>query len=282
MSERECNSEGGCLGLTSEPKQVRHQKMIPLTEKWVITISTQYGCSMNCTFCDVPKVGPGKNATQYDLVEQVKTGMSLHPEVRCTKRLNVHFARMGEPTFNYHVIDAAIAFKKDKHFRGMRVHPVVSTMMPRGNSKLRDFLNLWMMVKNDCYAGNAGLQLSINSTDEDERTFMFGGSALSLAEIAAIMYDVPDPKGRKITLNFAVAGYVINPRMLLAYFSPEKYIIKLTPMHKTQRCVETNNLTEGDYTTYAPYKEHEEALKAAGYDVLVLIASKEEDEGRIK
>lgn len=25
--------------------------LLPLTEKWVITISTQYGCSMGCTFC---------------------------------------------------------------------------------------------------------------------------------------------------------------------------------------------------------------------------------------
>jgi 23S rRNA (adenine2503-C2)-methyltransferase len=188
---------------------------------------------------------------------------------------------MGEPTFNHNVIDAAVEFRQSPAFNSMRVHPVVSTMMPRGNVKLHGFLNLWMMVKNGVYAGNAGLQLSINSTDEDERTSMFGGSALSLAEIYHIMQDVPDPKGRKITLNFAVADYTIDPQVLLAYFSPEKYIIKLTPMHKTRVCVEAGNLTAGDYTTYAPYQEHEDALKAAGYDVLVFIASKAEDEGRI-
>ena len=33
------------------------------------------------------------------------------------------------------------------------------------------------------YEGNAGLQLSINSTDECQRRDMFSGSALSLKEI---------------------------------------------------------------------------------------------------
>jgi hypothetical protein len=41
------------------------------------------------------------------------------------------------------------------------------------------------------------------------------------------------------------------------------------------------NSSPGDYTTYYPYKEDEERLKNAGYDVLVFIASVEEDLGRI-
>ncbi len=275
---KDVNLKADCMGLTREPKPIRHQQMLPLQEKWVITISTQYGCSMNCTFCDVPKVGPGRNATRNDMIDQVLTGMALHPEIRSTKRLNIHFARMGEPTFNLNVLDAALWCANLPDFC---VHPVVSTMMPRGNTQLRYFLNEWMALKNGIYAGNAGLQLSIDSTDEGGLTSMFGGSALSLREIAEIMYNVPDPVGRKITLNFAVANYTIDPRVLLAYFNPEHYIIKLTPMHKTQKCVESGNLTQGDYTTYAPYQKHEEALKAVGYDVLVFIASKEEDESRI-
>jgi 23S rRNA (adenine2503-C2)-methyltransferase len=40
----------------NQHRKVEHGPMLPLTEKWVITISTQYGCSMGCQFCDVPKV----------------------------------------------------------------------------------------------------------------------------------------------------------------------------------------------------------------------------------
>lgn len=59
------NLKADFMGLTREIDHVKHQKMLPLSEKWVVTISTQYGCSMNCRFCDVPKVGKGVNAT-YD------------------------------------------------------------------------------------------------------------------------------------------------------------------------------------------------------------------------
>ena len=154
-------------------------------------------------------------------------------------------------------------------------------MMPRRNRGLYEFLDAWMHIKNYHLGGEAGLQLSINSTASGERDAMFGGSALDLENISALMSHVPLPLGRKITLNFALAGYTIDPDILLRHFDPCHYIIKLTPMHKTAACVDSGTKTAGDYTTYEPYQETEEKLKAAGYDVLVFIASREEDDGRI-
>ena len=49
----------------NQHKKVEHTQLLPLEEKWVITVSTQYGCNSDCKFCDVPKVGKGINAT-YD------------------------------------------------------------------------------------------------------------------------------------------------------------------------------------------------------------------------
>jgi 23S rRNA (adenine2503-C2)-methyltransferase len=89
------------------------------------------------------------------------------------------------------------------------------------------------------------------------------------------------PNGRKITLNFAVADYEIDPNILLKYFNPDDYLIKLTPMHKTETAIQNGIETVGDYTTMYPYIGYEEALKKAGYDVLVFIASEYEDLGRI-
>ncbi|MHC5058841.1 MAG: Fe-S-oxidoreductase [Planctomycetota bacterium] len=276
---KDVNVKCDALGLSRDIERVQHTALLPLEQKWVITISTQYGCSMSCLYCDVPKVGPGKNATLNDLVRQVITGLQLHPEVVASQRLNVHFARMGEPTWNPAVLDAARWLKVhvDPEYR---VHPVVSTMMPRRNEWLKTFIHTWMRIKNRLYRGEAGLQLSINSTSEPERREMFSGNALSLREIASIMEGVV-PTGRKITLNFAVADYEIDPDALLSYFNPDDYIIKLTPMHKTVTAEVNGIQTPGDYTEIAPYAEHEAALKAAGYDVLVFIASVEEDLGRI-
>lgn len=276
---KEVNIKCDAMGLNRIPEKVRHTKMLPLTEKWVITISTQYGCSMNCNFCDVPLVGPGINASFNDLVKQVLTGIKLHPEIKFTKRLNIHFARMGEPTWNPNVLEAAKWLKThiDPEYK---VHPVVSTMMPKKNEWLRTFIHTWMRIKNRLYEGNAGLQLSINSTNEMERAEMFSGHACSLEEIKSIMEGII-PNGRKITLNFAVADYEVDPNILLKYFNPDDYIIKLTPMHKTIRATENEIKTNGDYTNYFPYSHMEDSLKRVGYDVLVFIASEEEDMGRI-
>lgn len=276
---KDINLKADCLGLTREISQVKHTKLLPLEEKWVITISTQYGCSMGCKFCDVPKVGAGINATENDLIKQVLKGITLHPEVESTKRLNIHFARMGEPTWNPNVLDAT-KWMKTHLDNEYHIHPVVSTMMPKHNEWLKTFIHTWMRMKNRLLKGEAGLQLSINSTNEKERCIMFNNQACSLKQIAKIMEGII-PNGRKITLNFAVANYEINPEILLEYFDPDDYIIKLTPMHKTSSCLQNNIITEGDYTTYYPYQQHEKNLKEHGYDVLVFIASVEEDMGRI-
>lgn len=276
---KEKNIKADFLGLTKEINGVSHEGIIPLEKKWVITISTQYGCSMNCSFCDVPKVGSGRNATLRDLQKQVISAIQLHPEVKTTERLNVHFARMGEPSWNPAVLDCAKWLKEhiDPEYK---CHPVVSTMMPRNNEWLKTFIHNWMRMKNRVFHGDAGLQLSINSTNDSERKTMFNGNACSLYEIAEIMKGIV-PHGRKITLNFALAGYEIDTQELLKYFSPADYLCKITPMHMTESCVSNGLITKDGYDKYYPYRETEEALKLAGYDVIVFIPSKEEDDGMI-
>jgi 23S rRNA (adenine2503-C2)-methyltransferase len=89
------NVKADFLGLHDDIEGVPNGEIMPLEHKWVVTMSTQYGCSMNCKFCDVPKVGKGRNATYQDLLWQLMYALSLHPEVKTTERLNIHFARMG-------------------------------------------------------------------------------------------------------------------------------------------------------------------------------------------
>ncbi|MDD5358300.1 MAG: Fe-S-oxidoreductase [Candidatus Nanoarchaeia archaeon] len=263
----------------NQHKKVIHGQLLPLSEKWVCTISTQYGCSMGCRFCDVPKVGPGKNATLDDLLNQVGAVRDRNPRIRECQRFNIHYARMGEPTWNWNVLDSAVLLK-DK-LRYFNVHPVVSTMMPIKNESLEAFIKMWCHIKNDYYKGEAGLQLSINSTSEQEREMMFSHNALPLYDISYIMNKQPDPVGRKYTLNFAIAEYTIDAERLAKLFPPSRFICKLTPMHKTNAALRNGIKTIGDYTESYPYEQYEQELKSAGYEVLVFIASKEEDESRI-
>lgn len=277
---KEKNLKADFLGLKEEINGVPHGELLPLEQKWVITISTQYGCSMGCVFCDVPSVGPGLNATFNDLTRQVIEGIRLHPEVEFTKRLNIHFARMGEPTWNPNVLDA-VKWMKTHIDPEYKIHPVVSTMMPKNNKWLKTFIHTWMRIKNRLLRGEAGLQISLNSTDETQRKEMFRGNAHELGGIAKIM-DGIIPVGRKITLNIALHdSYIIDPHVLLKYFNPEDYLVKLTPLHKTNQCEKERLTTTDGYEQFYPYKQVEMDLKQVGYDVIVFIPSKEEDESRI-
>ena len=283
---KQANIKADFLGITRELNGVPNGEVQPLTEKWVVTISTQYGCSMGCKFCDVPKVGPGRNATKQDMIDEVLTALEEHPEVKDTKRLNIHFARMGEPTWNPKVIEAAVEIRRmaSIHFgHSVLIHPVVSTMLPANNHKLNDFLWDWAQrIKNDAYDGDAGLQFSINSTDDEQRNYLFSGSSLTLGQISDLAARLPKPKGRKYTLNFALADdSIIEGKVLASLFDPERWICKITPLHRTSSAEQNGIRTTGGYEAFTPYKAVEDDLKAHGFDVIVFVPSYDEDDGLI-
>jgi len=277
---KEQNIKADFLGLHREIKKIENCKLMPLQNKWVITISNQYGCSMRCQFCDVPKVGKGINCSNNDLINQVECCMEIHPEVKSSKRLNIHYARMGEPTLNFNIFPAT----KDiinKHKSNFHIHPVISTIFPQQNMRLYEFISDWVDLKNDTLKGEAGLQISINSTDEEEREVIFGNSAYPIENISKIMKNMPKPVGRKYTLNFALAQFKVDASIIAKYFNPDSFMIKITPMHKTIEAEKRGIKTEGDYTTIYPYLKTEEQFKKYGFDVLVFLASIDEDMGRI-
>lgn len=154
---KENNIKADFLGLTKEINGV------DLSKKWV---ATQKGCPMHCKFCDVPKFGFYGNASIEDMDRQIRTIIEGE-SVRETDRFNVHFARMGEPTWNAFGL-ALRGVVKSAGLIAKTVHPVVSTMLPKANNKLGNFLQVWCSIKNEFYNGEAGLQFSINSTDDEQ------------------------------------------------------------------------------------------------------------------
>ena len=281
---RQANVHARFLGLDRLIDGVPNGETMPLTKKWVITLSTQYGCSSRCKFCDVPKVGQGRNATWTDIMGQIKAALSLHPEVTHTDRLNIHYARMGEPSWNPAVLEVSRNLPMLLEYRlgDSVIHPVFTTMCPKGNQNLKRSISQWLEIKNTVYDGEAGLQLSINSTAERQRDEMFGSSARSLKEISEIVKAAPRPHGRKIALNFALAdNYEVDAKKLRKLFNPETCMVKITPLHKTRSCVENGIETTHGYDSFVPYEAAEDALCAEGFDVLVFVPSKDEDEGRI-
>lgn len=280
---KENNIKADFLGLTKRIDGVEH-KEVDLTNKWVATISTQKGCCMNCKFCDVPKYGCYGNATYDDLKFQIETILS-NEETRETDRFNVHFARMGEPTYNRDVLNFAeydLRNIVNYKINARTIHPVISTMLPKRNFLLEDFLMEWCRIKNEVYKGEAGLQFSINSTDEKQRADQMNNMSLSLAEISKLAKRLPMPIGRKYTLNFAVTkDTILDAEKLTELFEKEKFIVKITPIHQTKSAVENNFDVGESYHSYDVYKQFEEPLVKLGWDVIVFVPSVEEDEDRI-
>lgn len=280
---KENNIKADFLGLTKEIYGVKNTE-VDLSKKWVATISTQKGCPMKCKFCDVHKYGFYGNASIEDLQYQIETILQ-NETTKKTERFNVHYARMGEPTFNKNVLEFTEYKLRDvvkRYISAKTIHPVVSTMLPKANSGLLSFIKRWCIIKNEIFNGEAGLQFSINSTSDEQRAFQFEDKSLLLRYIAGIADKLPMPNGRKYTLNFAVTkDTIINPKYLSALFDKDKFIVKITPIHETKSAVE-NKFDVGDsYTDYNVYRQFEEPLLAEGWQVIVFVPSLEEDSDRI-
>jgi len=282
---KENNIKADFLGLTKEINRVKHHN-VNLEDKMVVTISTQKGCPMRCEFCDCPRVGFHGNASREDLWFQVAHAIR-NSGCEHTKRFNLHLARMGEPSLNAKTVlkflNEDLKYTVENSMSADVVHPVFTTMLPKTRSDdLTYILNDFCNIKNEEYAGEAGLQFSINSTDDEQRNELFRGRSCSLQRISEIAEMLPMPIGRKYTLNFPVtAQTILDPKVLSDLFDKEKFIVKITPIHETNEAKEFNLQTKMGYYEYDVYRQFEQPLLDAGWDVIVFIPSVEEDQDRI-
>jgi 23S rRNA (adenine2503-C2)-methyltransferase len=283
---KENNIKADFLGFKKEINQVSHRK-VDLKDKMVVTISTQKGCPMNCMFCDCPKVKFGGNISREELAEEVVNAIKFS-KCEYTERFNLHLARMGEPSLNAaNVLNFLKYDLRDIVNANMKadvIHPVFTTMMPKslGVEGMGQILDAFCQIKNEDYDGEAGLQLSINSTDEKQRKELFRGLSMSLEDIASVARNLPKPKGRKYTLNFPVTDKtILDPKELSRLFDKDKFIVKITPIHETNEANANGINTPDGYYKYDVYRQFEQPLLDEGWEVIVFIPSKEEDEDRI-
>jgi len=283
------NIKANFLGYNRELNGVENTHCMPLSEKWVVTLSTQYGCVMKCKFCDVPNVPWNGNASVNDLRAQLYKAISLFPDTHYTERLNIHFARMGEPIFNEAVFEFSEWLYNNKreiaYDTGLSIeviHPVLTTSLPKAFKGLQSRILQWCDIKNDLYNGQAGFQFSINSTNEAQREDMFSGMSLSIKDFSKIAELMPEPISRKYCLNFAFSSdYEIDAKLLKSMFDTNKFMVKITPIHNNTACTENGIKTVGGYDTFTPYKQAEEGLIDAGFDTLVFIPSMDEEDGLV-
>lgn len=90
---------------------------------------------------------------------------------------------------------------------------------------------------------------------------------------------LPMPKKRKYTMNFAVTSESnLDVDLMNKYFDKRKCIVKITPIHKTVEAEDNGYEIVADFDVYEKF---EKPLVDNGWEVIVFIPSKEEDEDRI-
>ncbi|GEM_PF-100421 len=248
---------------------------------WTISLSNQRGCSMKCLFCDCPACGYYGNATLEDFRYQLDTILGNSGGTK-TKRMEVEFSRMGEPTFNRDLltyIEFELRSQIAEKVQAEAVIPVISTMMPKMHGKINAYLKDYCRIKNEVYDGNAQLQISINTTDDNARDRMFHSLSMTLDEIAKEVADLPMPKGIKYELSFAVsAETVIDAKRIDSLFDKNKFCIKLTPIHGTFNAKDNGYTDAKEYGDFSAFEKIENTFLPLGWDVLTYVDRKTEDD----
>ncbi|MBU1356215.1 MAG: radical SAM protein [Candidatus Edwardsbacteria bacterium] len=241
-------------------------------KKWVIVVSSQFGCPVGCLMCDAGGNFKG-NLTISEIIAQIEhvilENKDLDPQ-KCPK-LKVQFARMGEPALNDAVIDA-LYWLAEKYPKAM---PCIATVAPAGREKWFESL-LNVSRKFDDFQ----LQFSLNTTDPTLRDKLIPYPKMSWQWMSDYGQRFYQPGRRKPSLNFALSpGLPCDAESIVKYFDPEYFAIKLTPLNPTA--------TAGENSLQC-IKDHEKAQRlvtekarefvSLGYQVIESVGNMEENE----
>jgi 23S rRNA (adenine2503-C2)-methyltransferase len=251
------------------------QPPLPRDEKWVLLVSTMFGCPVGCKMCDAGGHYQGKPTKEQMLAQIDFLVKKRYPnKVIPSSQFKIQFARMGEPSLNPAVLH--VLADLPNRFTAPGLMPSLSTIAPKGTSK---FFEELLEIKNSHYSdGRFQFQFSLHTTDQKLRDEIIPVKKWSFMEMAIYGERFYSPGDRKITLNFALArGMPVDTQELLRYFNPEKFLIKITPLNPTYRAVEYGLTSYIDPFINDERYEVVQALRAAGYEVIVSIGETEEN-----
>lgn len=242
-------------------------------QKWVLIISTLYGCPVKCRFCDAGNYYSGQPTKdelllQIDYLIKNRFGGKHVP----SKKFKIQFSRMGEPSFNPAVLE--VLKEIPNRYDAPGFYPSLSTIAPKGTD---DFFEQLLIIKNKYYKQRFQFQFSIHSTDLAQRKWLIPVKTWNFDKMAKFGKKFHQGSNQKVTLNFALADdTIIESNVLLKYFNPEEFLIKITPVNPTYKATK-NNYTSSKTKSYE-YNGLVEGLKNVGYEVIISIGDLTENE----
>ena len=251
------------------------QPPIPRSEKWVLIVSSLFGCPVRCKMCDAGGGYSGRLTTEEVLAQIDFLIRQRFPDGKVSvPKFKIQFARMGEPSMNAHVLEALD--KLPSMYDAPGLLPSLSTVAPVST---REFFEKLIDIKNKHYSkGRFQLQFSIHTTDLKKRDKLIPIKKWSFEEIADYGARFHKKGDKKVTLNFAAAkGYDVDFKVARGYFDPNLFLIKLTPLNPTVRVEESQLESVIDPYDSASAANIVEGFKSQGFDVILSIGEVEEN-----
>lgn len=251
------------------------QPPVPREKKWVLIVSSLFGCPVGCSFCDAGIAYRGKLSKEEILAQIDFPVKKRFPDGNIpAEKFKVQFARVGEPSFNYAVIE--VLSELPFRYNASGLLPCVSTIAPFGSDVFFDRL---LEVRKKIYKGkNFQLQFSIHTTDEKLRDKLIPVKKWKFKKISEYGEVFFEKGYRKITLNFALtADAPMDTSLLSKYFNPDKFLIKITPINPTHKALQNKISSFIEPENNERLEILIDKLKNAGYEVITSIGILEEN-----
>lgn len=252
------------------------QPPLPREKKWVLIVSSLFGCPAGCKMCDAGGGYRGR-LTADEIIEQITFLVGhRYPDLRVpVPRFKIQFARMGEPLYNPALPEVLERLPGILDAPGLE--PCLSTIAPRSCEPMLETIR---EIKDRLYPGGRfQMQFSIHSTDEAARERLLPVPRWDLARIAEYGRRFHRPGDKLITLNFTVIeGMPIDATLLRRHFDPTRFLVKLTPLNPTERAL-ANGLRSG-FDPLRPESANPlvRDLEQEGFSVIVSIGELRENQ----
>jgi 23S rRNA (adenine2503-C2)-methyltransferase len=169
--------------------------MIPTSKRTTACVSSQVGCSLDCTFCATARLVRIRNLTVAEIVDQIVLMDKQSREYHQKPLSNIVFMGMGEPLLNYPAVTEAV--RKITEDKGLGISPRRITVSTSGIPKM-----ITKLADEDL---RVKLALSLHSAIEEKRNLLMPFSRkFPLTEILkALQYWYSKTKSR-ITFEYIV------------------------------------------------------------------------------
>lgn len=175
--------------------------LIPDEGRLTLCVSTQIGCTLDCSFCLTGTMGLHRNLKAYEIVDQVLT---VQDHLGTRERLtNLVFMGMGEPLANFEAVSDAISRLTNRTwglgFSSRRITVSTAGLTPR----FKEMASL-----------GVNLAVSLNATTDElrDRLMPAANRICPLRELMAACRDYPLPPRRRLTFEYVLLAGLNDSR----------------------------------------------------------------------